>query len=643
LQPIGLRPLGQNWQMCGIFGYIGLKPASPILIAGLKRLEYRGYDSAGICLLENSELLNCKSPGKIANLESKILNEKLSGATLGIGHTRWATHGEPTEANAHPHFDCKKEIAVVHNGIIENYQALKSFLIENGHKFISQTDTEVIAHLIEKFYPHTTTRDNSSELATENDNASFGVGVNNHENNLEKAVLKTVEVLEGTFGLAIICKKEQKIIAVKKGSPLVLGIGDKEIFVASDAAALINHTKRVIYLEDYEMAILTIDGFAVKKFDGTMIEKEIQELKWSVEEIEKVGFEHFMLKEIFEQPKAIENTLRGRLSNNGVKLSFNFDHSFIKRIIILACGTSYYSGLIGKYIIERITGIPVEVDYASEFKYRNPLVNDSDLAIVISQSGETADTLGALKTAKAKGAKTIGIVNVVGSTIAREVDAGIYLHAGPEIGVASTKAFTCQITALILLSIYLQQNKEDCFIDLNFLNQLQALPSQLQEVLGQSEKIKNIAQIIKTSTNALYLGRGTNYPVALEGALKLKEISYIHAEGYPAAEMKHGPIALIDENMPVIFLATKDETYEKILSNMQEVKARKGKIFAIVNYGDELARKLADEVIEVPPASDLLSPIINVVPLQLLAYYVATAKGINVDRPRNLAKSVTVE
>ncbi|MEK7103771.1 MAG: glutamine--fructose-6-phosphate transaminase (isomerizing) [Patescibacteria group bacterium] len=603
--------------MCGIFGYIGSKPAVPILIAGLKRLEYRGYDSAGICLLENSELFTCKSPGKIASLESKVLNEKLSGATLGIGHTRWATHGEPTEANAHPHFDCKKEIAVVHNGIIENYQALKSFLNENGHKFISQTDTEVISHLIEKFY--------------------------NHENNLEKAVLKAVEVLEGTFGLAVVCKKEEKIIAVKKGSPLVLGIGDKEIFVASDASALINHTKRVIYLEDNEMAILTTDGFAVKKFDGTLIEKEIQEIKWSVEEIEKGGFEHFMLKEIFEQPQAITNTLRGRLSNNGVKLSFDFDPSFIKRIIILACGTSYYSGLIGKYIIERITGIPVEVDYASEFKYRNPLVNDSDLAIVISQSGETADTLGALKIAKAKGAKSIGIVNVVGSTIAREVDAGIYLHAGPEIGVASTKAFTCQITALILLSLYLQQNKGDCWIDLNFLDQLRALPSQLQEVLGQAEKTKNIAQIIKTSSNALFLGRGTNYPVALEGALKLKECSYIHAEGYPAAEMKHGPIALIDENMPVIFLATKDETYEKILSNMQEVKARKGKIFAIVNYGDELARKLADEVIEVPAVSDLLSPIINVIPLQLLAYYVAIAKGINVDRPRNLAKSVTVE
>ncbi|MDO8486568.1 MAG: glutamine--fructose-6-phosphate transaminase (isomerizing) [Candidatus Staskawiczbacteria bacterium] len=603
--------------MCGIFGYIGSKPASPILIAGLKRLEYRGYDSAGICLLENSELLSCKSSGKIANLESKVLSEKLSQATLGIGHTRWATHGEPTEVNAHPHFDCKKEIAVVHNGIIENYQALKSLLEKEGHNFVSQTDTEVIAHLIEKFYPN--------------------------EENLEKAVLKTVEVLEGTFGLAVICKKEQKIIAVKKGSPLVLGIGDKEMFLASDASPLISYTKRVIYLEDNEMAILSIDGFAVKKFDGSIIEKEIQEIKWSVEEIEKGGFEHFMLKEIFEQPQAIENTLRGRLNANGVKLAFNLDPSSIKRIIILACGTSYYSGLIGKYIIERIVGIPVEVDYASEFKYRNPLVCESDLAVVISQSGETADTLGALKIAKAKGAKTIGIVNVVGSTIAREVDEGIYLHAGPEIGVAATKAFTCQITALILLSIYLQQNRGDCFMDLNFLEQLRALPSQAQEVLGQSEKIKNIAQIIKTSTNALFLGRGTNYPVALEGALKLKECSYIHAEGYPAAEMKHGPIALIDENMPVIFLATKDETYEKILSNMQEVKARKGKIFAIVNYGDELARKLADEVIEVPSASDLLSPIINVIPLQLLAYYVAIAKGINVDRPRNLAKSVTVE
>ncbi|MDD5433578.1 MAG: glutamine--fructose-6-phosphate transaminase (isomerizing) [Candidatus Pacebacteria bacterium] len=602
--------------MCGIFGYIGSKPASSILIAGLKRLEYRGYDSAGICLVENQELFNCKSSGKIADLESKILNAKLPQATLGIGHTRWATHGEPTEINAHPHFDCKKEIAVVHNGIIENFQALKSLLEKEGHIFASQTDTEVLSHLIEKFYSG---------------------------NNFEKAVQEAVEVLEGTFGLAIVCNKEQKIIAVKKGSPLVLGIGDKEIFVASDAAALISHTKRVIYLEDNEMAMLSTDGFAVKKFDGTIIEKEIQELKWSVEQIEKGGFEHFMLKEIFEQPQAIANTLRGRLSSNGVKFSFTLDPCFVKRIIILACGTSYYSGLIGKHIIERITGIPVEVDYASEFRYRNPLVNESDLAIVISQSGETADTLGALKTAKAKGAKTIGIVNVVGSTIAREVDAGIYLHAGPEIGVASTKAFTCQITALILLAVYLQQNKDDCWVDLNFLSQLQELPNQLQEVLSQAEKVKNIAQIIKTSTNALYLGRGTNYPVALEGALKLKEISYIHAEGYPAAEMKHGPIALIDENMPVVFLATKDETYEKILSNMQEVKARKGKIFAIVNSDDTLAKNLADEFIEVPFAVDLLSPIINVIPLQLLAYYVAVSKGIDVDKPRNLAKSVTVE
>ncbi|MDD4990030.1 MAG: glutamine--fructose-6-phosphate transaminase (isomerizing) [Candidatus Pacebacteria bacterium] len=600
--------------MCGIFGYIGSKQASPILIAGLKRLEYRGYDSAGVCLVDNGKLLDCKNPGKITELENRINQTGGLNGTLGIGHTRWATHGEPTEVNAHPHFDCKKQIAVVHNGIIENYQALKSLLEKEGHNFVSQTDTEVVAHLLEKFY----------------------------EGDLEKAAVKTIELLEGAFGLVMIASGERKIVAAKKGSPLVLGIGDKEMFVASDASAMLSHTKRVVYLEDNEMAVISSDGFSVKDFDGKELEKEVQELKWTVEQIEKGGFPHFMLKEIFEQPQAIENTLRGRITQSAIKFSFNLDLTGISRIIILACGTSWHSGLIGKYIIERMAGIPVEVDYASEFRYRNPLINSSDLVIVISQSGETADTLGALKIAKAKTAKTLGIINVVGSTIAREVDGGIYLHAGPEIGVASTKAFTCQITALILLGLYFQQIK-GFWLDLAFLDQLKAIPNFVKEVLSQADKIKDIAQKIKGVSNALYLGRGTNFPVALEGALKLKEISYIHAEGYPAAEMKHGPIALIDENMPVVFLATKDETYEKVLSNMQEVKARKGRIFAIVNYGDEQARKLAEEVIEVPIVPDLLSPIINVIPLQLLAYYVADLKGIDVDKPRNLAKSVTCE
>jgi len=629
--------------MCGIFGFIGFKQAVPILLEGLKHLEYRGYDSAGICLAQNGKLVVCKNPGKIVDLEKRINQMTNLESTMGIGHTRWATHGEPTEINAHPHFDCKKQIAVVHNGIIENYQALKKLLEKEGHIFVSQTDTEVVAHLLEKFYHATTTNTNCGEFfAKNNENKESSFNTGPCEGDLEKAVLKTVKVLEGAFGLVMIASGEQKIVAAKKGSPLILGIGEREMFVASDPSAVLPHTKRVVYLEDNEMAVITPEGFSVKNFDGKELEKEVQELKWTVEQIEKGGFRHFMLKEIFEQPQAIENTLRGRIGHEAVKLSVHLDLNDIARIIILACGTSWHSALIGKHIIERLSNIPVEVDYASEFRYRNPLVGSSDLAIVISQSGETADTLGALKVAQTKGAKTLGIINVVGSTIAREVDAGIYLHAGPEIGVASTKAFTCQITALILLGLYLRQAK-GFFLDFAFLNQLKSLPDFIKEVLNQEEKIKTIAQKIKDAQNALYLGRGLNFPVALEGALKLKEISYIHAEGYPAAEMKHGPIALIDENMPVIFLATKDETYEKILNNMQEVKARKGRIFAIVNYGDEHAQKLAQDIIEVPSAPDFLSPIINVIPLQLLAYYVADLKGIDVDKPRNLAKSVTVE
>lgn len=554
-----------------------------------------------------------KRRGKISEVASKINLESFKGK-IGIGHTRWATHGEPTEINAHPHLDCKNEIAVVHNGIIENYQALRELLEQQGHKFRSQTDTEVIAHLIEKF-------------------GHLG---------FETAVMKALKLLEGAFGIAVIHKREKKIITASKGSPLVLGIGRGEMFAASDAASILNYTKKVVYLDDNEMAIITPSSFLVKNFNGKTKSKDIQELKLNIDEIEKHGFKHFMLKEIFEQPKAIENTLRGRINNGKIKLSLGIKPKEIKRIIILACGTSFYSALTGKYIIEKLNKIPVEVDYASEFRYRTPIIKKRDLVVVISQSGETADTLGALRLAKSKGADILGIINVVGSTIAREVDSGIFLHAGPEIGVASTKAFTCQLTALTLLALFLQQERG---IGLNqkLIGQLSNVPSVIAEVLKKSNSIKQIAKELKDNSNFLYLGRGFNFPVALEGALKLKEISYIHAEGYPAAEMKHGPIALIDEKMPVVFIATKDETYEKVLNNIEEVKARKGIILAITNKQDKRVSKLADYIIEVPQTADIISPIINVLPLQLLAYYIADLKSINPDKPRNLAKSVTVE
>jgi len=600
--------------MCGIFGYIGQQKATPLLIEGLRQLEYRGYDSAGICLLGLKNLKTIKAKGKVGELAKKLSGENL-GSIAGIAHTRWATHGEPSEKNAHPHLDCSGTIAVVHNGIIENYQALKKLLEKEGHHFASDTDTEVISHLIEKF---------------------------SSANSFEEAVLKTLGLLEGTFGLAILRAGQNKIIGAKKGSPLILGVGNNEMFLASDASAILKHTKKVVYLQDNEIVVLDQNGFSARQLNGVNIKKEIQELKWDVGQIEKTGFKHFMLKEIFEQPQAIANTLRGRLAKKEAKLSVNLDPRAVKKITILACGTSFYSGLIGGYMIEKICRLPVKVEYASEFRYRNPIINKNDLAIAISQSGETADTLAALKEAKERGAKTLGIVNVVGSTIAREVDSGIYLHAGPEIGVASTKAFTCQITALALLAIYLQGIRGGQ-VDRNILKELKLIPEKIQTIFQNAQSIRQIAAAIENCSDALYLGRGFNYPVALEGALKLKEISYIHAEGYPAAEMKHGPIALIDENMPVIFIATKDQTYEKILSNMQEVKARGGKILAIVNARDEQAAKLANWTIEVPETIDALSPIVNVIPLQLLAYYVADAKSIDVDKPRNLAKSVTVE
>jgi len=599
--------------MCGIIAYFGNKNVTPILIDGLKKLEYRGYDSAGVCILSEGNIRSAKVKGRVSELEKKA--EALGQANIGIAHTRWATHGEPSEVNAHPHFDCKNEIAVVHNGIIENYSALKEILEKEGHKFVSQTDSEVVSHLIEKLYV----------------------------DNLEDAVLKALKLVEGTFGIAVLCKKEEKIVVARRGSPIVLGIGEGENIIASDAVAVLPFTKKVIYLNDNEMVVLTKDKYEIKNLEGQNVEKVIDEIKWSAVEIEKKGYKHFMLKEIFEQPIAVENTLRGRIDNDlNVKLSINIDFSQIKRILIVACGTSWHSGLIGKYLIEKTAGFPVEVDYASEFRYRNPIVGEGDLLLVISQSGETADALAALREAKLKGAKTLGIINVVGSTIAREVDSGIYLHAGPEIGVASTKAFSCQVTALLLLALFLAQNNGKT-IEKEFFDEVRALPARIKEVLEQANETLSLAQKFKDSKNFIYLGRGLNFPVALEGALKLKEISYIHAEGYPAAEMKHGPIALIDSDMPVVFLATKDYTYGKILSNMEEVKARGGQIIAIVNEASNDILNLTKNIIVVPRCREELMPILNTVPLQLLAYHIANLKGIDVDKPKNLAKSVTVE
>jgi len=598
--------------MCGIIGHIGEKNSVPILIEGLKKLEYRGYDSAGISIVENKKLLTIKSKGKIKELEEKL--PKNLNSNFGIAHTRWATHGEPNEINAHPHIDCKNEIAIVHNGIIENYQSLKKLLENEGHKIISKTDSEILVHLIEKFY----------------------------KGNLEEAVMNALKIVEGAFGLAVIHKNKKEIVVARKSSPLVIGIGNGEMFVASDPTAIINYTRKVIYLQDEEIATIDQDNYSIKDFSGNNVDKEIYQIKWDAEQIEKAGFKHFMLKEIFEQPKAIQNTLRGRIHEHKIIKSFNFDLSEIKKIIIVACGTSWHSALIGKYFLEKLTEIPVEVDYASEFRYRNPLVDDKTLVLAISQSGETADTLAAIKEAKEKNAKTYGVVNTVGSTIAREVDSGIYLHAGPEIGVASTKAFSCQVVALLLLALLIRQKKQKQ-IDENILEELKKIHEKINEIFSREKEIKKIAERYKDSKNFLYLGRGINFPVALEGALKLKEISYIHAEGYPAAEMKHGPIALIDKEMPVVFVAPRDSTYEKILSNMEEVKARGGKIIAILNEPDEKIKNLTEDIFIVPKSNEFLSVLLNTLPLQLLAYHIADLKNLDVDKPRNLAKSVTVE
>lgn len=609
--------------MCGVIGYIGKKEALPFLIKGLKTLEYRGYDSAGVCVQFNKKLTTIKQKGNVTELEKKI-GRGVAEGVIGIAHTRWATHGEPNEINAHPHLDCNENIAIVHNGIVENYRALKNLLEKEGHKIVSETDSEIIAHLIEKFYKI--------------------------EKNLAAAVLKAVKFIEGAYALLVIGKDGSEIIAAKKSSPLALGIGKEEMFAASDVLAVAGLAKKVVYLDDEEIAVIRRNGYQVKNNKGKTVDKIENTINRQLEQIEKGGFRRFMLKEIFEQPQSFENATKGRIKNGRVKLTVNFNPISVERIIITACGTSWHAGLIGKRVVEKIAGIPVEVDYASEFRYRNPLIKKGDLVLAISQSGETADTLAAIKEAKSKKAETAGIVNAVGSSIAREVDSGIYLHAGPEIGVASTKAFACQTAVLVLLGLYLrQERKSDSRANLSkqetkrILKELEGTNQKIKKVLEKSDEIRKIAEKFKNSRNFLYLGRGINFPVALEGALKLKEISYIHAEGLPAAEMKHGPIALVDKNMPVVFIVSRDGTYEKILSNMEEVKARGGKIIAVASEKDARTTKIADYTISVPETAEELSPIINVIPLQLLAYHIADLKGIDVDKPRNLAKSVTVE
>jgi len=608
--------------MCGIVGYVGKSLAVPILIDGLKRLEYRGYDSAGIALLEDNKIIIRKTKGKVKRLQELCENTSFK-ANIGIAHTRWATHGEPNEKNAHPHTDCTGDIAIVHNGIIENYIALKKYLEKKGHKFKSDTDTEVIAHLIE-----------------ENDNGS-----------LIDTVLLSLAKVEGTYGIAVISKKEpSNIVVAKKGSPLLIGKGENEYFIASDVAAILRHTNEIIYLEDGEVAEVRADGFSVKDSFNMKVSKKIQQISWNLEMIEKNGFPHFMLKEIFEQKISLQNTIRGRLDYEygTARLDGLIDYidklKNAQRVIITACGTSWHACLIGEYIIEELAGIPVEVEYASEFRYRNPIIDKNDVVFVISQSGETADTLGALREAKRKGGTVLGICNVVGSTIARKSDAGVYIHAGPEIGVASTKAFTSQVMVLAMIGLMLGRMKNlSLERGKEIVDALAKVPDLVEEVLKKDREIKKIAYGLSEHNNALYLGRGYNFPVALEGALKLKEISYVHAEGYPAAEMKHGPIALIDDNLPVIVIATRDAVYDKIVSNVEEVKARNGRVFSIVNTNDFKIRKMSNAIIEVPETLSFLTPIINVIPLQLLAYHAAVKRGCNVDQPRNLAKSVTVE
>ncbi|TVR78935.1 MAG: glutamine--fructose-6-phosphate transaminase (isomerizing) [Chitinophagaceae bacterium] len=612
--------------MCGIVAYIGEREAYPILIKGLKRLEYRGYDSAGIALLKD-QLNVYKCVGKVTELEEFTKSSDIRG-TIGIGHTRWATHGEPNDINAHPHLSQSGSLAIIHNGIIENYAVLKEELINRGHKFSTQTDTEVLIHLIED--------------------------IKLNENlDLREAVRVALNQVIGAYAIVILSEDNpDMLIAAKKGSPLVIGIGEKEFFIASDATPIIEFTKKVVYLNDEEIVYVNRNGdMSIKTVQNKAKTPYVQKLEMQLEMLEKGGYEHFMLKEIYEQPSSIRDSLRGRLLLNkgivalGGLVDYKQKLANSKRIIIIGCGTSWHAGIVGEYLLEDLARVNVEVEYASEFRYRNPVITENDIVLAISQSGETADTLAALELAKSKGATILGICNVVGSSISRLTDAGSYTHAGPEIGVASTKAFTAQVTLLTLLALSIAQSKgtlsESRFQQI--INALDKIPQKISEVLKTNDQIKYISEIFKDSTNFLYLGRGYNFPVALEGALKLKEISYIHAEGYPAAEMKHGPIALIDEEMPVVFLATNKSAYDKILSNIQEVKARKGRVIAIVSEGDTIIKDLADFTIEIPETEEPLSPLLSVIPLQLLSYHIAVMRGCNVDQPRNLAKSVTVE
>jgi glutamine---fructose-6-phosphate transaminase (isomerizing) len=610
--------------MCGIVGYIGDKNCIPILIEGLKRLEYRGYDSAGVGIINSNECQVIKTKGKVADLE-KLVYESNFTSNLGIGHTRWATHGEPSVINAHPHINKEKTLFLIHNGIIENYMSLKRGLIEEGYEFVSETDTEVLAHLIDHYLKL--------------------------KNSLFQAVRYALNEVEGTYGIAVIYEAEKdKMVVARKGSPLVIGIGQNENFIASDVNALIAHTKQVVYLEDGEIAEIRKDSFKTKTIADIDIIKEINEVEVGIDEITKSGYPHFMLKEIMDQPESLFNSMRGRLvldegiSKLGGLQGFEERILNSRRIIISACGTSWHAALVGEYMLEQYAGIPVEVEYASEFRYRNPIISRDDTVIFISQSGETADTLAAMKEAKKKGALCLGVCNVVGSTIARESHAGVYIHAGPEIGVASTKAFTAQLVVLSLITILLaRSNYLGIEKGQEIISEMQAIPDKVRSILTLNSYIKDIAEQYMNCRNFLYLGRGYNFPVALEGALKLKEISYIHAEGYPAAEMKHGPIALIDNDMPVVFIATKDYVYDKVISNIQEVKARKGRILAIINEEDDQIESMVDHVIRIPKTHNMLTPILTVIPLQLLAYHIAVKKGLNVDQPRNLAKSVTVE
>ena len=616
--------------MCGIVGYIGYREAYPIVIKGLKRLEYRGYDSAGVMLYDGTDLKVSKTKGKVSNLETKSAEEISTNGTIGMGHTRWATHGVPNDVNSHPHLSNSGNLAIIHNGIIENYEPLKKELIKRGYVFKSDTDTEVLVNLIED--------------VQKKDKLKLG-----------KAVQIALNQVVGAYAICVFDKqKPDEIVVARLGSPLAIGVGEGEYFIASDASPFIEYTSNAIYLEDEEMAIVRLNKpLKIRKIkDDSLVDPYIQELQMNLEQIEKGGYDHFMLKEIYEQPNVIKDTYRGRLhANSGIIQMAGVEDNLEKflnadRILIIACGTSWHAGLVAEYVIEEFARIPVEVEYASEFRYRNPIITNKDVVIAISQSGETADTLAAIKLAKEKGAFVFGVCNVVGSSISRETHAGAYTHAGPEIGVASTKAFTTQITVLTMIALRLAKAKGTMSnSDFHrYLQELELIPEKVAEALQLTNDIaKEIASIYKDAPNCLYLGRGYNFPVALEGALKLKEISYIHAEGYPAAEMKHGPIALIDEKMPVVVIAPKQGHYDKVVSNIQEIKSRSGKIIAVVTKGDTQVKELADHVIEIPETSDALSPLITTIPLQLLSYYIAVMRGCNVDQPRNLAKSVTVE